>query len=307
MKHKETRHGRRYWAERQGIRVKDVAAHSSIFFVENSKVCAWEYIVGAIWFAGNNQIMVIGSGMLARAFDRYRDHQNIVVLASGVSDSTVTDVAQFEREQTLLVNTLDEQCKKQVVYFSTCSIVDPELSASPYVNHKLKMEGLIQTYSSSYLVFRLPQVVGHGGNKNTLTNRLFTSIRHDERFQLWRNADRYIIDVDDVSAIASYMIDRDEYVNRIINVASCRFSIFDIARALENVTQRSAIYTELDKGASYSIDCEEAHKVARLLNLQFDEAYLHQVIRKYYAEWWAGGWDLSAKETGVFMLPSRIY
>ena len=228
--------------------------------------------------------MIIGSGMLARAFDSYRDHPNIVVLASGVSDSTVTDVAQFEREETLLVNTLDEQCKKQFVYFSTCSIVDPELSASPYVNHKLKMEGLIQAYSSSYLVFRLPQVVGHGGNKNTLTNRLYTSIRDDERFQLWRNAYRYIIDVDDVSAVASYLIDRDEYVNRIINVASCRFSIFEIVRALENVTQRSAIYTELDKGASYNIDCYEAHKVARLFNIRFGDTYLHRVIRKYYAE-----------------------
>jgi len=228
--------------------------------------------------------MIIGNGMLARAFDGYRDHPSIVVLASGVSDSTVTDVAQFEREQTLLVNTLDKQCNKKFVYFSTCSIVDPELSSSPYVHHKLKMEGLIQACCSSYLVFRFPQVVGHGGNKNTLTNRLYTSIRDKERFQLWRNACRYIIDVDDVSKIASYMIDRDEFTNRIINVASCRFSIFDIVRALENVTQRPAVYTELDKGASYDIDCYEAHKVARLLNIWFDKTYLHRVIGRYYSE-----------------------
>jgi nucleoside-diphosphate-sugar epimerase len=228
--------------------------------------------------------MIIGSGMLARAFDCYRDHPSIVVFASGVSDSTVTDLAQFERERTLLVNTLDEQSKKRFVYFSTCSIVDPELFSSPYVRHKLKMEGLIQAYSSSYLVFRFPQVVGHGGNKNTLTNRLYANIRDDERFQLWRNAYRYIIDVDDVSAVARHMIDRDEYVNRIINVASCRFSIFEIVRALEHVTQRSAVYTELDKGASYNIDCDEAHQVARSLNIQFDETYLHRVVRKYYAQ-----------------------
>ena len=228
--------------------------------------------------------MIIGNGMLARAFDCYRDHPRIVVFASGLSDSTVTDVAQFEREHSLLVNALDEQCKKQFVYFSTCSIADPELSASPYVNHKLKMEGLIRAYSSSYLVFRFPQVVGQGGNKNTLTNRLYTSIRDNERFQLWRNAYRYIIDVDDVSAVARYMIDRDEYLNRIINVASCRFSIFDVVRALEQVTQRSAVYTELDKGASYNIDCYEAHQVAKSLNIQFDETYLHRVVRKYYAQ-----------------------
>jgi nucleoside-diphosphate-sugar epimerase len=228
--------------------------------------------------------MIIGSGMLARAFDCYRDHPSIVVFASGVSDSTVTDVAQFDRERALLVDTLDQQSKKQFVYFSTCSIVDPDLFSSPYVRHKLKMEGLIQAYSSSYLVFRFPQVVGQGGNKNTLTNRLHTSIRDNERFQLWRNAFRYIIDVDDVLAIATYMIDRDEYVNRIINVASCRFSIFEIVRALEGVTQRSAVYTELDKGASYIIDCYEAHQVAKSLNIQFDETYLHRVVRKYYAQ-----------------------
>lgn len=228
--------------------------------------------------------MIIGSGMLARAFDCYRDHPSIVVFASGVSDSTVTDVAQFERERALLVDTLDQQSKKQFVYFSTCSIVDPDLFSSPYVHHKLKMEGLVQAYSSRYVVFRFPQVVGQGGNKNTLTNRLHTSIRDNERFQLWRNAFRYIIDVDDVLAVATYMIDRDEYVNRIINVASCRFSIFEIVRALEGVTQRSAVYTELDKGASYNIDCYEAHQVAKSLNIQFDETYLHRVVRKYYAQ-----------------------
>lgn len=227
--------------------------------------------------------MIIGHGLLARAFDSYRAHPNIIVLASGVSDSTVTDVAEFEREQALLVNTLDEQGKKLLVYFSTCSIGDPDLYASPYVRHKLKMEELIQEHSSSYLVFRLPQVVGRGGNKNTLTNRLYINIRDGEPFQLWRNACRYIIDVDDVSAVASYMIGSDEYLNRIINIASCRFSIHDIVRALENVTQASAIYTELDKGASYDIDCYESHKVARSLNIWFGDTYLYRVIRKYYA------------------------
>jgi nucleoside-diphosphate-sugar epimerase len=228
--------------------------------------------------------MIIGRGMLAQAFGNYRDHPNVVVLASGVSDSTVTDVAQFEREETLLVNTLEEQREKRFVYFGTCSALDPELSVSPYVRHKLKMERLIETHSCDYLICRLPQAVGHNGNTNTLMNRLYASIRDGERFQLWRNAYRFIIDVDDVSAIASYMIGQNQYSNRIINVASRRFSIFDIVRALENVTQRSAIYSEIDKGASYDIDCYEAHKVAMSLNIQFDDMYLYQVIKKYYAE-----------------------
>jgi hypothetical protein len=79
------------------------------------------------------------------------------------------------------------------------------------------------------------------------------------------------------------MIDGDEYLNRIINVASCRFSIFDIVWALESGAQRSAVYTEIAKGAAYDIDCYEAHKVAKLLNIEFDNAYLERVIRKYYA------------------------
>jgi len=227
--------------------------------------------------------MIVGGGMLARAFDSYRDHPNVVVLASGVSDSTVTDVAQFEREETLLVKTLEKQRGKRFVYFGTCSAVDPELSVSPYVRHKLKMEKVIETHSVDYLIFRLPQAVGHNGNTNTLINRLYASIRNGQRFQLWRNAYRYIIGVDDVSAVASYMIGQNEYSSRIINVASRRFSIFDIVQALENVTQRSAIYDEIDKGASYDIDCYEAHRIAGLLNIRFDDTYLHRVISKYYA------------------------
>lgn len=227
--------------------------------------------------------MIVGRGLLARAFGSYRDHPDIMIFASGVSDSTETDLAQFEREKTLLVNTLDEQRKKRFVYFSTCSVEDPELSASPYVSHKLKMEGLIQAHSTSYLIFRLPQVVGLGGNKNTLTNWLYASIRDGERFQLWSKAYRYIIDVDDVFAIASYLIDRNQHANRVINIASRRFGIFDIVKALENVTQRAAIYTGVDKGGSYDIDCRETYDVAGLLNIHFDETYLYRVIRKYYA------------------------
>jgi nucleoside-diphosphate-sugar epimerase len=228
--------------------------------------------------------MVVGRGMLAQAFDRYREHPKVVIFASGVSDSTVTDVTHFQREETLLGHTLAEQQQKRFVYFGTCSVLDEELSLSPYVAHKQKMERLIQAHSCDYVICRLPQAVGRSGNANTLMNRLYASIANGQRFQLWRNAHRYIIDVDDVSAVAGYMIEQDQYSNRIVNVASRRFSMFDIVRALEKVTQRSALYTEIDKGASYDIDCNEAHKVARLLNIHFDDTYLYRVIRKYYTQ-----------------------
>lgn len=226
--------------------------------------------------------MLIGGGMLAQAFCYFQDHPSVVVFASGVSNSRETDRRQFEREKTLLSRVLKEQHDKRLVYFGTCSVADPELASTLYVKHKLNMEGLIKTYSTNHCVFRLPQVIGHGGNKNTIMNWLYGCIHNGQQFDLWSKAYRYIIDIDDVVTIVSYMIGRDTYTNRIINIASHPFSIYDIVHALESVTDLTATYTEIDKGGKYRLDCREAHEVARSQNIRFDDNYLRQIVYKYY-------------------------
>ena len=45
-----------------------------------------------------------------------------------------------------------------------------------YYHHKENMETIIESSALNYIIFRLPQVVGNGGNKNNLINFLFRHI-----------------------------------------------------------------------------------------------------------------------------------
>ena len=83
--------------------------------------------------------MVIGNGLVAKGFSAYNRDSNIVVFASGVSNSTTTSEAAFSREAGLLSEILRQHTEKKIVYISTCSIYDESLNDSAYVRHKLAM------------------------------------------------------------------------------------------------------------------------------------------------------------------------
>lgn len=103
--------------------------------------------------------MIVGNGLLAAAFsDDFTERVDTVIFASGVSNSQECDSAAFIRERVLLEKVLQKE-RKKVVYFSTCSLYDPELKNSPYVKHKREMEALVRQ-TSRHTIFRLPQVVG---------------------------------------------------------------------------------------------------------------------------------------------------
>src|SRR5690606_20766753 len=106
--------------------------------------------------------MIIGRGLIASIFTHY-DQDDLMIFASGVSNSLEVSAAEFEREKSLLINTLNTYSDKKIIYFSTCSICDPSKKESPYVLHKLAMEQLIEEHAESYIVLRIGNVVGHGG------------------------------------------------------------------------------------------------------------------------------------------------
>ena len=91
------------------------------------------------------------------------------------------------------------------VYFGTCSVADPEVRHTAYVQHKLAMEQMVSAHSRN-LILRLPQVAGKTPNPHTLLNFLYGRIARSESFNLWSKARRNIIDVADVTAIAEQLI-----------------------------------------------------------------------------------------------------
>jgi len=226
--------------------------------------------------------MIIGNGLLARAFlNFYANDPNILVFASGVSNSREQNEAEFSREKIML----QKACKqgKKLIYFSTCSVHDAELTNSPYVQHKLAMEELVSQLSH-FAIFRLPQVVGHTPNPHTLTNYLHHQIQTGKQFHIWRNARRNLIDVDDVAKIAVWLINHHHTDDIIMNIA-CPFSITipDLVKIFEQIIGVTAHCDIVDAGGKYSIDAQLANSVALQAGVCFDDVYIQHLIRKYYA------------------------
>jgi nucleoside-diphosphate-sugar epimerase len=97
-----------------------------------------------------------------------------------------TDKSAFLREENLLRKTIKENPNKIFIYFSTCSIYDSSKNGSSYVNHKLKMEQIVEELANQFLILRVSNAVGKGGNPNLLMNYLVNAFQ-EEKLQciLW--------------------------------------------------------------------------------------------------------------------------
>lgn len=230
--------------------------------------------------------MIIGSGLIAHAFRPfYARSEGICLYAAGVSNSGCTDQQEFARERERLTSALQQaQQTDAFVYFGTCSVADPEVRDTPYVQHKLAMEQLVAAHPG-HLILRLPQVAGITPNPHTLLNFLYAHIARSEAFQLWRNARRDIIDVDDVAAIARQLID-DPAARRITVNIACpeNYAMTDIVAAMERVVGKRAIYKLVDRGTGYQIDTRDIQPLLDKAGVQFGAGYLDRVIGKYYAK-----------------------
>ena len=227
--------------------------------------------------------MIIGNGLIASLFRDF-DRDDVVYFASGVSNSLETDPAQFNREENLIRKTIAANSEKVFVYFSTCSIYDSTKTGSPYVLHKLKMEQLIANVCAEYMILRVSNAVGQGGNPNLLLNYLVRSARNAEVITVHTKAKRNLIDVEDIKNITLSLLKEKQY-NKIINIAYiCNFSIIEILEAIE---QQVSIPLKLDlvkSGSGYDIDIAEIENYFKDRNLVYKEAYLNNMINKYYID-----------------------
>lgn len=230
--------------------------------------------------------MVIGSGLLARAFSpTWAQRDDVCVYAAGVSNSTCCDSQEFARERQRLSKAL-EQAKTvdAFVYFGTCSAMDPASNNTPYVQHKLAMEQLVLSHPCP-LVLRLPQVAGRTPNPHTLLNFLYARITRSEAFTVWRQAKRNIIDVADVVAIADHLVNNQKHRNTIINIANPVSSlIIDIVAAMERAVGKQAVYRFVDRGAEYPIDVSVILPLVSEAGVKFGKNYLNRVTGKYYGK-----------------------
>ena len=200
--------------------------------------------------------MVVGNGMLAKAFSGFSARQDIVIFASGVSDSNERDSAQFDREKALLSDVRRRFADQLIVYFGTCSMEDPDRCHTPYVQHKLEAESILESDGRPWLVLRLPLVIGPRHESNTLGEFLFRKISAGEPFEVWRDAIRYPLDVSDAVRAGEVFAAMPQYWNRRINVALQSYPVLDFVRIFEDILQKRAIYSVSARGGPM-ISCPE--------------------------------------------------
>ena len=229
--------------------------------------------------------MIVGSGLVARAFtaQAHALPADTVVYAAGVSNSSCRDQREFARERERLCAALREAGSGwQFIYFSTCSVEDPEARTSLYVTHKRAMEELVAE-RTRHLVFRLPQLAGATPNPHTLLNYLYARIVRAERFQIWGRAHRNIIDIDDVARIAIDLMQAERATDETINIANVHgSSVLEVVRTMEQVLGRSAIFDNMDQGSTYAIDTRRIQASLQRCAITFPPTYLRDVIMKYY-------------------------
>ncbi|GAB3898608.1 hypothetical protein GCM10028803_18370 [Larkinella knui] len=229
--------------------------------------------------------MVVGNGMIARRFSDFDDRDDVLIFASGVSNSKENRPAEFAREQKLVEESIAWSENRLFIYFSTCSVTDPTEQGSLYVRHKLFLETYIAENCAHYLIIRASNVVGGTENPHTVLNFFVNRIRNQEPFDVWQGASRNLIDVDDVYRIVTDYIARGPNDwNQIINVAN-PYSVrpLEIVQAIETHLGVTARYRLIDKGEPFAIDTTKSKAVLhnKLTELQ-PNRYLPYLLQKYY-------------------------
>ena len=149
--------------------------------------------------------MIVGNGIIANIFRSNFNDDTYLIFAFGVSDSTEENINEFNREEKLLLEMIDKYPNLKLIYFSS---IFCGLKFDRYYTHKMKMESLIIKNSKDFLIFRLPQVIGNGGNNKNLFNFFIDSIRNDKVLKIKKNTQRSLIDIDDVFKIVFYCINK---------------------------------------------------------------------------------------------------
>ncbi|ALR31834.1 hypothetical protein ATE47_15525 [Chryseobacterium sp. IHB B 17019] len=196
--------------------------------------------------------MIIGNGLIANSLKNI-DSEDYLFFASGVSNSLETRSSEFEREFSLLKTNLENSNGKKFIYFSTLSVNDQSKQGSHYVLHKLEIEDYIKKNCENYLVLRIGNIVGKGGNPNTLFNFLKNQIKNNAHFKVHSKARRLLLDIDDIADFLSSNCIAVK--NDTINFAyPYYYDLKEIIGAIQNEMQKQANYEESDEGDFYKVD-----------------------------------------------------
>lgn len=225
--------------------------------------------------------MVVGNGLIAKAFKEFSNVSDVTIYASGVSNSSVSDPAELDREISMLTEYL--HTSTCLVYFSTISVYDSSMENTLYVQHKKRVEELIKSTCTNYLIFRIPIVVGESNNPHTLINTLVNQMKRGETLKVFKRASRCLMDIDDIVKITTQIILDQAQRNAIWNICfDNNTNIEKIIAYLEDAVGIIAKKEYIDRGGSYSVPNEDFLTYLQSINYTLPDDYLQQILKKYY-------------------------
>lgn len=225
---------------------------------------------------------IIGTGQLAKIFQNSDiDLNNVCIFASGVSNSSCVDIYQFQREKELLVETLKNNSDKKFVYFSSCALSASEYPKNDYYKHKANMEDIIKKYSDKYYIFRIPQLFGDLILHKTLINFIYKSIEHNHKFNIYDEAYRYVIEINDVQRLVESYLDNDGCMT--VDLSNpYRYKVLDIVYIFEKLLNKKAHYEVVQKEDKYTLDLTSLENFVKekKIDIDFGEEYLIKKLRE---------------------------
>lgn len=230
----------------------------------------------------NNNI-IIGNGLIANSFKRHlKGDENLVVFASGVSNSSENDDQEYEREKKLLEHTISKYETKHLIYFSTISIFDPSLGNRKYINFKKQIEIYLSKFNNC-TVIRASNIIGKGGNPKTMINYFIQSLKENSKVMLWKNAERNILGVDDLALVTIQLLKKDRTQKCINMIYPISFNPCYIFSEIQNYFNLQGKFEMIEAGKKYVPKIEDnLLEVYEELGIEITQDYIKLLLKKYF-------------------------
>ena len=222
--------------------------------------------------------VIIGSGFIAKKFKKHQNflkNSNTVIYAAGISNSLEQKSSNLEREVRKVQNFIIHN-NRRIIYISTYSINDTQRSKNRYVKNKIKIEKIIKNKVSKYLIIRLPELVGFSKNPYTLTNFFFNKIVNKEKFIVYKNTKRNLLDIDDAITNCMKLIKLYKRKNYEVNILNKKdYKPIEIVESLEKILKIKGIY-------KFKKIYRSNFKKSNTFYINLKKDYLNRILKKYY-------------------------
>tara|TARA_B110000046_G_scaffold184520_1_gene223222 strand:- start:2083 stop:2760 length:678 start_codon:yes stop_codon:yes gene_type:complete len=224
--------------------------------------------------------MVIGNGLLAKNFSKYRDNPSIIFFVSGVSNSSENRVAEFDREKDLLNSIAKKYSVKTLVYFSTCALYDNYFLPNAYLKHKIEVENWIKKNVLKFYIFRVPQIIG-SKNESQLLGFINSKIKTGKKFDLF-DIERNLIDLNYIVKVVEYIITNNIFKNQCLNISYPEnIRVTKIVSIFENIHNKKANFDIKKINGFFKIENKKLMHIYGNLDLILPD-YYESKLELYY-------------------------